>query len=333
VQNNKVSLKSFIIPSIPLAIIMVGGCFVLWISYYVGGQIATVPLLQNQKIEIMQSLILPNSLLSSLIAFWLTLLNAFLLTQLSNRFTLIRSRTFLPIFIFLLLMSTWNETHIVSGSQPALTLFIIALFFILSMFHDLKASEEAFMGSLLISISSLLINPLIFIIPVFWIGFAILRCFSLRTFLASILGTLVPLILYVAGHYLLNPDTDYLKLFNLDVSFNFDLYSYSLPDLIYLGSLVIIMMICLAGMFSIYSRDAIHSRKKLNLLLLLLISFSVLSIVYENQFASFLPFIALLNSFLASHPFTLKQNDFYGILFIIFCALNIAYIISKYIVF
>jgi len=229
-------------------------------------------------------------------------------------------------------MSSWNETHIVSGSQPALTLFIISLFFLLSMFHDQKASEEAFMGSFLISVSSLLINPLIFIIPVFWIGFIMLRCFSLRTFLASILGTIVPWILYVAVQYIIYPDIDYLKLFNLNVSFNFDLYTYSLPGLIYLASLVIIMLICLAGMFSIYSRDAIHTRKKLNLLLLLLITFSILSVVFENQVASFLPFIALLYSFIASHPFTLKQNDFYGILFIIFCALNIAYIVSKYIV-
>lgn len=330
-QSNKVSLKKIIIPGIPLAVLLVGLCFVLWISAYVGGRYATVPMQSSNIVKVLQSFLLPNTLLSNLVAFVFTLLNAFLLTQLNNKFTIIRTRTFLPIFIFIFLMSTWNETHIANGSHLALTFFIISLFFILSMFHDRNASEQAFMGCLLISFSSIFINPLIFIIPVYWIGFMMLQSFSIRTLLASILGTLTPWVLYLSIHYFLNPNIDLMQFFKIYTNIELDLFSFSLVNLIYIGSLAIVMIISLVGMFSIYNRDAIHTRNKLNFLLLLLISFLILSLLFKKQFSLFLPFIALQYSFLVSHPFSLKQNNFYNILFIIFCVLNIAFIISKYI--
>ncbi|MHB9140408.1 MAG: hypothetical protein ACYC25_00845, partial [Paludibacter sp.] len=188
-QNNKVSIKNFITPGIPLAILLVMSCFALWVITYFGGYFVTVSMQNNSVVVFLQSILIPNTILSGLTAISFTLLNAFLVAQLNNRFTLIRSRTFLPIFIFVLLLGVWNETHLVNGSHLALTIFIIALFFTFNMFHNRNASEEAFMGSFLISVSSLFINPLIFLIPVFWIGFIMLQSFSLRTLIASLLGT------------------------------------------------------------------------------------------------------------------------------------------------
>ncbi|MFA6582573.1 MAG: DUF6427 family protein, partial [Paludibacter sp.] len=249
----------------------------------------------------------------------------------NNRFTLIRSRTFLPIFIFVLLLGVWNETHLVNGSHLALTIFIIALFFTFNMFHNRNASEEAFMGSFLISVSSLFINPLIFLIPVFWIGFIMLQSFSLRTLIASLLGTVTPWILTFSGQYLIYSKIDFASVFSIQMNLDFNLYTFTLVNSIYIASMAIILIICLAGMFSNYSRDAIHTRNKLNFIFLLLIAILILSIIFENQFSSFLPIIALLFSFLISHPFTLKQNNFFSIVFIIFCVLNISFVLIKFI--
>jgi len=96
--------------------------------------------------------------------------------------------------------------------------------------------------------------------------------------------------------------------------------------------MAVIMIICLVGMFSSYSRDAIQTRSKLSFLVLILFVVSILAIIFEQQSTSFLPFIALACAFLAAHPFTLKQNNFYGILFLIFIALNLIFIISKYLI-
>ena len=329
----RISLKNLIIPSIPLAAFLVGSCFVLWMSAYVGARYSTYSTQTTSLTESLQSVFLPNSLLSNLVCIAFTLFNAFLVAQINNRFTIIRTRTFLPIVIFLLLLATWNQTHVMIGSHIGLTLFIFALFYFFNMTRNRNASEEAFMGCFLISLSSLLINPLIFIIPVYWIGFMMFQSFSLRTFLASIFGALSPWILYVSILYLLQPDYDFSHLFNSTIVFDYSLPAFSIPEIVYTASMGLIMIISIFGMFSVSNGDAINTRNKLNFLLFMFISLVILSFIFRSQFISFLPIIGLIFSMLISHPLTLKQDNFNSILFIIFCLINIAFIISKYFIF
>jgi len=326
----RISLKRIIIPSIPLAVFFVGACFILWMSAFIGERYSTIATQNTPIVESLQTVFLPDSLLSNLVCISLTLLNAFLIAQINNRFTIIRTRTFLPILIFLLLLGTWNQTHTLVKSHLSLTLFILALFYFFSMIRNRKASEQAFMGSFLISVSSLLITPLIFVIPVCWIGFMMFQSLSLRTFLASIFGIISPWILYLSALYMLQPDFDFSKIinifFNLDINFS----TFSLSEIIYASSISAIMLVGLAVLFSIKNSDVINTRNKLNFLILMLISLVILSFLFRNQIFSFLPFIALFYSLLLSHPLTLKQNNFNGILFLIFCLINIAFVISKY---
>jgi len=326
----RITLKNLIIPSIPLAVFLVGTCFILWISAYFGARYSTDSTQVTSIVESLQSVFLPNSLLSNLVCMSLTMLNAFLIAQINNRFTIIRTRTFLPIFIFLLLTASWNQTHTLIGSHISLTLFIFALFNFFRMARDRKASEDAFMGSLLISISSLLINPLIFIIPMCWIGFMMFQSFSLRTFLASVFGMLTPWILYLSIVIMVQPDYNLSKAFNINIISDLNINQFPLSELIYTSLMGIIGIIGIVGMYSITNSDAINTRNKLNFLLFLLISLLILSFIFRNQFISFLPLIALVYAMLMSHPLTLKQNNFYGIVFLVFCIINIAFVVSKY---
>jgi hypothetical protein len=327
----RVSLKHIIVPSIPLATLLILGCVGLWFSAYFGSRLSS-PIVQSTNIlNGMEALITPNPLLSNLIGISLTLFNAFLLAQINNRFTIIRTRTFLPIFVFLLLMASWNETHTANDSLIAFTLITLALFYFLSMSRDRKSSEQAFMGSLLISFSSLIINSYIFIIPVCWIGFMIFQSFSLRTFLASIFGTLAPWVLFLSAKYLFQNELDFYHFFNIKPSIEFSFSAISLPVLIYFASFIFMSIVSIIGLYSLSNGDAIHTRNKLNFLVLLFISLLVLAFIFRNQFVLFLPLVALVFSILFSHPFTLKQNNFHGILFIIFCVINVVYVISKYI--
>ena len=329
----RVSLKNLIIPSIPLAVFLVGSCFVIWMSSFVGERNTTFSTQNTSIAESLQFVFLPNTLLSNIVCFTLTLLNAFLVAQINNRFTIIRTRTFLPILIFLLLLGTWNQTHAMIGSHLVLTLFILALYYFFNMSRDRKASEEAFMGSFLISLSSLLINPMIFIIPLCWIGFVMFQSFSLRTFLASLFGMIAPWIFYLSIVYMLQPDFNIYHLFNLNFNSELSISNFSLPEIIYAISISLIMIISIVEMYSITNSDAINTRNKLDFLLFLLVSLVILSFIFRNQFISFLPIIALVYSLLISHPMTLKQNNFNGILFLIFCMINIAFIISKYFIY
>ncbi|MDR3653928.1 MAG: hypothetical protein P4L34_13275 [Paludibacter sp.] len=317
-----------------MAILLVMATCGLWMMVFISERFSDFSNQDSTLLQGIQSVISPNSLLANLISISFTLLNAFLLAQINNRFTIIRSRTFLPILIFLILMSTWNRTHIAYGSQIALTLIILALFYFFSMSRDKKASEQAFMGSFLISICSIFFNPFIFIIPISWIGFMMFQSFSLRTFLASILGTLAPWVLYLSTRYLISPDFIFANAFKLTIpNYSFSFSLFTLPEIIYTVSIIIIITISIFGLLSLTQGDAIHTRNKLNFLIFLLISLSILTVIFWNQFVSFLPIIALVYSMIISHPLTLKHNNFYGILFIIFCIINIGFLISTYFIF
>lgn len=327
----KISLKKIIVPSIPLAVLLVIGCCSLWIADFFANPESISYNPNSNLTHVFQNFIQPNNYISNIISILVTLLNTLLLAQINNRFTIIRTRTFLPIITFLLLMSTWSVTHIANGSHIALTLFILSLFYFFSMSRDKKSSEQAFMGSILISISSIVFNPFVFFIPIFWIGFMMFQSLSLRTFLASILGTLTPWIIYLSTRYFFSPDYDFSQAFYIPIpNFDLNLSTFTLPVIVYAGATTLTIIIGIIGIYSLTRGDAIQTRNKLNFLVFLLITLFILSIVFKNQFVAFLPIIALVYAILISHPLSLKQNNFYGILFLVFCIINIAFVISKY---
>ena len=66
--------------------------------------------------------------------FWLisgilliTALNILLITQINNKFSIIRIKTFLPAFIYALLITAWKESHFLIYTHLALTAFLISL--------------------------------------------------------------------------------------------------------------------------------------------------------------------------------------------------------------
>ena len=328
----KVSLKNIIVPSIPLAVLSIGFCFALWMSTFLGHSNVGSTQESNFFVGILQSLFVDNILAAYLLSFTFNLLNAFLLAQLNNKFTLIRTRTFLPILIFLLLMGSWDDTHTINGSHISLTLFIFSLFYIFEMNRNPKASEQAFMGSFLLSVASLFVMPFIFLLPVCWIGFLMSQSFSLRTFLASIFGAITPWLLYLGTAYLLYSQLDLSSLLSMNFVVGIDFSTFSLVPIIYFSVLAAVMIICLIGLYGNAHTDSMHTRLNLNFLVLILLSMLVIVFIFNQQFAAFLPIIALVYALLVSHSFTLKQNDFYSYVFIVFFVVNVLYAISKLVV-
>ena len=327
----RISLKNFIVPSIPLAVLLVGACIALWLTDFTDNFFNLAVVQQKHLSDNSIPFFSGNGVLVNILSLIITILNSFLIAQINNKFTIIRTRTFLPIFCFLLLISSWYPTHTMLSSQVALTLFIFAVFNFFNMLRDNKASEQAFLGSLLISVSSLLINQFIFLIPVCWFGFIIFQSLSLRTFMASVMGALAPWILYLSVVFMLNPGVNFQQLFAANLNFNFSFSAFTLVEYIYAGLMALILIISIFGLSSMSRSDAIHTRNKLNFLIFLLVSLAILSVIFMNQFISFLPLIAFIYALLLSHPLTLSQNNFYGILFTLFCVLNLAFIVFKYI--
>ena len=324
----RVTLKKIITPSLSLSTLLIVASIALWLVVF-STTVVNSPVELGSPLSKAVESILPAGLLTSITSLLLTLLNAFLIAQLNNRFTIIRNRTFIPVFVFLMLMSVAGQTHQLPGAHFALTLMLIALFVFFNMFRDKQASEQAFLGSLLIATGSLFIEPILLFLAVCWMGMIRFGSFSLRTFLASVFGGLVPWIFYFTIRYYFEPDLLWINTLFTGFETGFTLFERPVNELIYLACMTLIIITGLVGLYSNLHGDSIQSRAKLNFLTIILIFSFAFSIVFVNCYAIFIPFTLMAYAVLIAHPLTLKPNGFYAILFIVLVIINLAYLASN----
>lgn len=328
----KSQLRSFIVPSIPTAALLVMSTVAIWFFTFFTDTIG-ISRTQNYAItEGTRILLLPDGFWSQSLVVLVALVNAYVLAQFNNKFTFIRTRTFIPLFVFMLLMACWTDIHLDLGAHLLLLLLALALYYFFTCYRNGNATEAAFMGSFLLSISAIFLQPILLLIPVCWIGLIMLQSFSGRMWMASIFGIITPWILYIAAKFGLNPDFDVAVWLSENFILKFHLATVPIHTLIYLVLLDILLVICLVGTYSISNSDSIHTRAKLNFLTLILVVIQLICLLFENQLLSLLPLMAFIYAILIAHPLTLISSKFYSILFTIFVSVNFLFILSQYII-
>jgi hypothetical protein len=106
----------------------------------------------------------------------------------------------------------------------------------------------------------------------------------------------------------------------------------TIHEQIYIAFVVISIIITLAGVFTNRLNDSIQTRKNINLIVLYLTFLVLLVLSFAKHTLAFLPFIAFCIAMLFAHPFSLNKSKFYPLFFIVFCLVNIAYMIFNYLI-
>lgn len=270
-----------------------------------------------------------NLLLANVVSLLFTALNAILIGQLNNKYTIIRTRSFLPVLFFVLLMASWHETHIIVHSHLALTLVLLSFFVIFGVYRNRLATEQAFLSSFLIALASVFIEPILLFIPLIWVGLLLFHSMSFRNFLATVLGLLTPWILYLSIRLYFQPDLDWI--FHIRDSFEIGITVLDRPmnELIYMAVLFVVSIVGLVGVSSNLNQDSMQTRSLVVFITWLLVLSIVISVLFVRQFFVFLPFIGFGLSVLLAHPLTLKRANFYAVIFIVFIAINIIFVLSN----
>jgi len=268
-------------------------------------------------------------LLSNIVSLLITALNAFIIGQLNNKYTIIRTRSFLPVLFFVLLMASWHETHTVVISHIALSLILLSFFAIFRAYRNRNASEQAFLSSFLIALASIFIEPLILFIPLIWIGLILFHSMSLRNFLATIVGVITPWILYAAVKLYYQPDLTWLLSISESFQLGIPILGRPLNELIYSAIIFVLSIIGLVGLSANINQDSMQTRGLMNFNTWFLVLSFVYSMIFVRQFFVFLPFIGVGIAILLAHPLTLKKSNFFTYLFLIFIFVNIIFVISN----
>ena len=321
------SLKKIIQPNMALISLLIPVYLISWVLNYI-----YLPDFQNYtaaRFRIQEV----NPLWLTLSVLFITVFNILLIIQINSKYSIIRSKSFLPVFFFALFISAWKESHLLWLSHLALSAFLISLMLFLGMYRNRKAVEPAFVGSLLMSLTGY-INPVyLFFIPVTWMGFIILKCFSARVFFASLFGYIAPWIYYFSYKLFMGND---MPLFE-NLFFEFQPYilftDRAVYEQIYIAATVLTLILALIGTYSNMLNDAIQTRKNIHLVLLFLVFLVLLVLSFAKHALAFMPFIAFCLAMLLSHPFTLNKSKLYPVLFIVYCLLNVTYMFFNYFTF
>ena len=321
------SLKPLISPRIVITALVILLLLMVWaVAYLFITQEVTYERLSPQ-LSIIQNLLEYNEFVANVLCVCITLLNTLLIYLLNNKFTIIRTRTFLPVFIFLLFISVWYQSHYLVFTHLALTFFILSLLVFFNMYRDRYSTEQAFLGTLLLVTGSLILKPLILFVPICWLNFINYNCFSSRTFLASLFGMLMPWGIYLSVNHIIQPDNQWfaniLEPFKVDFLF----FDNLTAEFIYIGISIILGIIFLTEMFVLMKKDLRQTRAKLNIVLSFGLAATIFSLFLHNQYTMFMPFMAFSYAILFSHPLTLKLSRFNTILFILLVLTNIAYLV------
>lgn len=271
-----------------------------------------------------------NYLMANLLSLVFIGLNAFFIYLFTKNFNIIRTKTFIPIFVFVLTMTTWSNTHQSYYPHLTLSLVIIALHNLFKSYKNRDESHRVFIGTLLLSISSLINPVLLFYFPFILLGLQFLKSLSLRTFFATLVGLLIPWIIYLSILWFYFPEQ--LKhILSLPSEINFLFIGIDLVEIIYNIILLILLLIGLYGLFDGIKKDTIQTRNfNYFLIMMLIVSLPVIILFSESQ-AFLLPLLAFLSSIIISHPISLKNSIIYNWYFVVFVLLNVIFVVYNFI--
>jgi hypothetical protein len=313
-RNN---LQKIITPSILLLVVVYLTFSIAWFGVYLFGSIFDF----SSTNGIIQFPFFTNFVVlypfAGLISGVIIIINSTILQHLINKYSIIRTRTFLPAFFYLLFSLVWLPFQVQSSLHLSILtfLFLTSITVYLQMYKNKKQVEESFLSSVVLSVATLFSEELIFLLPLFWIGYFLLNCNSLKMFLASFIGFVTPWILFVAIVALTN-DVFYIPF--VDLMNHWDVYLYNNENFIlaiFTALFYFYLLLILVQTSSNPTQDSIQTRNFLTFFRLLLIASIGLSLFRTKEIGLFTTLIILFFAIFSAHNFTLKTSKFNFIFF------------------
>jgi hypothetical protein len=265
-----------------------------------------------------------NALFFQVFRFLLLVGCGLLLQYISSEFRLIRIRSFFPLFLFSLFAATLLPALPLQGAALSCFLFCWAC---LRLFGSLEHNETyrgVFDASALLALASLTQSRLLFLMPVIWIVMGILQVFSLRSFLASLLGVL-SVFWVLAGVSFLLGNFDFLLMYCQDlIAFKWIDFNIVTPaELTYISFLGLLMISAMISFWPSQHLDKLRTRNYLNSILLLWFALLTLWLFSGNDM-SYLLILLSLSALVVAHFFSLVNTFYSRIMFLMFLALSVS---------
>ena len=127
---------------------------------------------------------------------------ALYLSQFTQKYVIIRQKTLLPTFFYLLLVGTNPLFFYDFWASVSVSLILLCFRFLFDTYQNPSSQRNALNISLVLALGSFYWVPLLLFIPLFWYGMYLFKSLNFKTFFASLMGlAMVCLFLLAWGIY------------------------------------------------------------------------------------------------------------------------------------
>lgn len=288
------------------------GCISCWIMGYIHSEgypifneVYTTPLWN----AVCQAI--PNKTTAYLIGFTLMTGGAFLLHRANFILMLTREKTFLPFLLYILLVSCNPDFIPLKSASIGVFCLVLAIYQLFSSYHNDEATGPIFNATLILATGSLFWIHLLWFVPVFWYGMYCFRSFSIRTFMASILG-LITIYWLLLGWCVWQDNYAAIQV-PLQALFKIRMLQIGTDGLMNatgIAYLALLLVIAAVNIFTHEYEDNLRTRQYLYFLITLAIWSFALFFFYEQSSEELLETVCMPAAILLGHFFTVQRGKY-----------------------
>ncbi|MCE2616724.1 MAG: hypothetical protein ACTTKN_06750 [Phocaeicola sp.] len=241
----------------------------------------------------------------------------YLLIELNTTFSIIRTRTTMPVALYWLIMAICLFFHPFNWVNITPLAFIIAIFQLFITYERKNSTKFIFNTFFIISAGSIAFPPLLYLIIPFFIGMKMFRSLTRKTFFVAILGLLFPYWFLFCYAFL----TDQLNVFKASIHslYNFSPIIYSGIHIEILAAVGIITFFSLIGTIHylmVSYQDKTQTRIYYSFFILLEVCIYILGTLQPQHLYPLLLMQTIIMSILVSHLIVLSRTRFSSIMLI-----------------
>lgn len=221
---------------------------------------------------------------SAAFSWLLAIMIAFSVNRVVGRYGLLGRQSVLPVLIYALLVSGFmvvQRLHVV---------WVFALFFVLAIERIMGATQSSrkevrsLDAALLAGIGSLMYAKGLYLYPLLLVVMGVLRVLTFRSFIASLMGLLLPFLLSAGYFFLIGKTQEFLLFIVLNLLSNTGQFSHNLASQIYLPLLGFLTLIGIVNVFRYMPMQKIITRKHFRV---------IIWIIFLTSAACLTPFFSL----------------------------------------
>ena len=241
---------------------------------------------------------------------------AIFMLYLSQTFVIIRQRSLLPAFFFLLLTGTNTTLFFDPLGSTAALIVTFCFFFLFSTYQNPNSQKEILNLAVLIGIVSLFWFPVLFLFPLFWYGMYKFKSLNFRTFFASLTGIIIVYLFLFSWSMYKDDLTIFSNRFpDFRSLWNFQFFYLNLKDWLITGVLFILLMLSGINIFMAGISEKIRTITTLRYLYAFALLIFVLFFIHMQKESEWILILYIPCSYLFAHYFTLSSNRWISWLF------------------